>query len=130
VVLSDHTPYVLIGVVLLLQGFGIGLSITPTATAAFGSLRPDQVSDASPQTQILMRVGGSIGTALLVVVLQHHLVTAGDSASAQGHAFAVTFAWLAGLTAIAFLASTVLAAVEARHPRPDLVSAALGDGAR
>ncbi len=39
-------------------------------TAAFASLRPDQLSDATPQLNVLQRVGGAIGTAVLAVVLQ------------------------------------------------------------
>ena len=115
VLLSDHTPYALIGAVLFVQGFGIGLSMMPTTTAAFASLRQDQVSDASPQQQILMRIGGSLGTALLIVVLQHHLVQAGDSVARQADAFAVTSALLVGITAVAWLAVVRLLRVERRQ---------------
>ncbi len=39
-------------------------------TVAFASLRTDQLSDATPQMNVLQRVGGAIGTAVLAVVLQ------------------------------------------------------------
>ena len=51
-------------------GVGIGLSFMPAMTAAFASLRTDQLSDATPQMNVLQRVGGAIGTAVLAVVLQ------------------------------------------------------------
>ena len=55
---------------LLLRGVGIGFSFMPAMTAAFASLRPEQLSDATPQLNVLQRVGGAIGTAVLAVVLQ------------------------------------------------------------
>ena len=42
----------------------------PSMTAAYAVLRPDQINDATPQMNVLQRVGGSIGTAVLAVVLQ------------------------------------------------------------
>ena len=45
-------------------------------TAAYALLRPEQVTHATPQLTTLQRVGGSMGTAMLTVVLQHHLTTA------------------------------------------------------
>ena len=59
-----------ISLLLLLRGVGIGLSFIPTTTVAFASLRTDQLSDATPQMNVLQRVGGAIGTAVLAVVLQ------------------------------------------------------------
>ena len=55
---------------LLVRGVGIGFSFMPAMTAAFASMRPDQLSDATPQMNVLQRVGGAIGTAVLAVVLQ------------------------------------------------------------
>ena len=56
--------------VLLVRGVGIGFSFMPAMTAAFASLRPEQLSDATPQLNVLQRIGGAIGTAVLAVVLQ------------------------------------------------------------
>ena len=42
----------------------------PAMSAAFASLRPEQLSDATPQLNVLQRIGGAIGTAVLAVVLQ------------------------------------------------------------
>jgi glycerol uptake facilitator-like aquaporin len=54
----------------------------PAMTVAYASLRRDQISDATPQMNVLQRVGGAIGTAVLAVVLQR----AGAAAVATGHA--------------------------------------------
>ena len=55
---------------LLVRGVGIGFSFMPAMTTAFATLRPDQLSDATPQMNVLQRIGGAIGTAVLAVVLQ------------------------------------------------------------
>ena len=58
----------LISAAMIVRGFGIGMSMMPSMTAAYAVLRPDQINDATPQLTVLQRVGGSIGTAILTVV--------------------------------------------------------------
>ena len=41
-----------------LRGVGIGFAFMPAMTAAFASLRPEQLSDATPQLNVLQRIGG------------------------------------------------------------------------
>jgi EmrB/QacA subfamily drug resistance transporter len=79
---SVHSSILLISLVLLVRGSSIGLSFMPAMTVAYASLRRDQISDATPQMNVLQRVGGAIGTAILAVVLQR----AGAAAIATGHA--------------------------------------------
>jgi EmrB/QacA subfamily drug resistance transporter len=64
------TSVVAISLVLVVRGVSIGLCFMPAMTAAFASMRPEQLSDATPQINVLMRLGGAIGTAVLAVVLQ------------------------------------------------------------
>ena len=42
---------------LLLRGVGIGLAFVPAMSAAFAALRPDQLSDATPQLNVVQRIG-------------------------------------------------------------------------
>jgi MFS family permease len=112
--LRGDTSYVAITVVLLLQGFGIGVALMPAVTAAYRALRPDQINDASPQTNIVQRVGSSIGTAVLIGVLQHGLSDAGRSVNGQVRAFDSTFVWLAAITGVAFAAALLLVFLERR----------------
>jgi EmrB/QacA subfamily drug resistance transporter len=116
VLIGADTPYVVICAFMSLQGFGMGLTFTPVMTAAFRALRSDQVNDASPQLNIIMRVGGSISTAILTVVLQQNLTRAGKSASAQARAFGTTFWWVLGFTAVAVISTFALMAIERRQP--------------
>ncbi len=117
VMLGAHTPYTVTTFAMLFQGFGIGMTFTPATTAAFRALRPEQVNDASPQLNIIMRVGGSIGTAILTVILQHQLLRAGQSVAAQASAFASTFWWVLAITAVAVIPAFSLIVIERRQMR-------------
>jgi EmrB/QacA subfamily drug resistance transporter len=70
VFIGAGTSIVAISLVLVVRGVSIGMSFMPAMTAAFTSMRPDQLSDATPQLNVLMRLGGAIGTAILAVVLE------------------------------------------------------------
>ena len=117
VMLGANTSFVLIAAAMVVRGFGIGMSIMPAMTAAYGVLTPDQVTHATPQLTTLQRVGGSIGTAVLTVVLQSHLETAGTSQAAMASAFGDTFIWVMGITVVALLPTLVLAGIERRGLR-------------
>jgi EmrB/QacA subfamily drug resistance transporter len=115
VMIGAYTSFTMVCVLMTFQGFGLGLTFTPVMTAAFRALHPDQVNDASPQLNIIMRVGGSISTAILTVVLQSNLTRAGRSASAQADAFATTFWWVLGFIAVAVISTIALIAAERRE---------------
>jgi Na+/melibiose symporter-like transporter len=110
VLLGANTAFVLIGAAMVIRGFGIGMSIMPAMTAAYAVLTP-------PQLTTLQRVGGSMGTAILTVVLQGHLETAGASQSAMANAYGTTFIWVMGITAAALLPTLMLARIERRARR-------------
>jgi MFS family permease len=88
--IGGHTSIVWLSVVLFLRGTGIGFGFMPAMTAAFASLERSELSDATPQLNVLQRVGGSVGTAVLAVVLQRSLAgvhTLAGAASGYGTAF-------------------------------------------
>jgi EmrB/QacA subfamily drug resistance transporter len=122
VLLGANTSFVLIAAAMIVRGFGIGMSIMPAMTAAYAVLRPDQVTHATPQLTTLQRVGGSMGTAILTVILQTHLESAGASQAAQAQAFGTTFVWVMGISAAALLPTLLLARIErrARRGTPDV----------
>jgi EmrB/QacA subfamily drug resistance transporter len=97
---TAHTSIVLISAVLVVRGVSIGMSFMPAMTAAFAAMRPEQLSDATPQINVLMRLGGALGTAILAVVLQRAGAGAAHTPSALAGAF--QDAYLAAL-AIALL---------------------------
>ena len=76
VFVTSHTPYALLGALLFVRGMGLGASIQPTTAAAYAVLESSQVPRATAALNTLRQVGGSIGTALLAVVLQHESAAA------------------------------------------------------
>jgi len=89
-------------------------------TAAFATLERHELSHATPQLNVLNRVGGSIGTAILAVVLQRAL-TGAHTASASASAYGTAFWWSAGLTALAIVPCVILTRAEhnaRRRARP------------
>ncbi|HTA15315.1 MAG TPA: MDR family MFS transporter [Solirubrobacteraceae bacterium] len=115
-----NTSILAISLVLAVRGLGIGLSFMPTMTAAFASLRSDELSDATPQMNVLQRVGGAIGTAVLAVVLQRAGAHAHSSAELAS-AFDTAYWWSLGIAALSLIPCVVL--VRAENPRAKLTRA-------
>jgi EmrB/QacA subfamily drug resistance transporter len=65
-----QTPYWLLAAALLVIGLGIGSTIMPCMAAAFQELPPEQTPAATSALNVIQRVSGAVGTALLAVFLQ------------------------------------------------------------
>jgi EmrB/QacA subfamily drug resistance transporter len=112
---GGSTSIAFISVVLLLRGVGIGFSFMPAMTAAFAALRPDQLSDATPQLNVLQRIGGAIGTAVLAVVLQR---ATGHATTKPVGAFQDAYWWSVGICVLSLIPVFVL--MRAENPRARL----------
>jgi EmrB/QacA subfamily drug resistance transporter len=124
-----RTPYALLASVLVVRGIGLGCTMMPTMAAAYACLERAQVPRATATLNALQRVGGSLGTALLAVVLQHEIRTslAGSGGAGGGtlerlpagararvadplaNAFAHTFWWAVGTSLLALVPASLLA---------------------
>jgi EmrB/QacA subfamily drug resistance transporter len=124
VAIGADTSYVLIELAMLVRGIGVGLAVMPAMTAAFGALEPEQVNDASPQLTVLQRVGGSLGTAVIAVVLQHQ-TTPVTSLSAAAAGFGSTYWWVMAVTLVALVPTAMLMRIERRSRRQDAELAAI-----
>jgi EmrB/QacA subfamily drug resistance transporter len=111
------TSIVSISLVLLLRGVGIGFAFMPAMTAAFAALRPDQLSDATPQLNVLQRIGGAIGTAVLAVVLQRASGHAPTLTKLAG-AFGTAYWWSFGIALLSVIPCVVLLRAEKQGARP------------
>ncbi len=114
--IGADTSIVSICATLFFRGIGIGLSFIPVTTVAFASLRTDQLSDATPQMNVLQRVGGAIGTAVLAVVLQRASAGASNPAE-QAAAFGTAYWWALGICAASIV--PVLVMLRAEGPREE-----------
>jgi EmrB/QacA subfamily drug resistance transporter len=109
--IGAHTSILVLSVAMFIRGMGIGFAFMPAMAAAFAALDRSELADATPQLNVLQRVGGSIGTAVLAVVLQLAMTgahTLAGAASAYGTAFWVS----AGMTAVAIIPCIVLMRAE------------------
>lgn len=75
----------------IIRGFGIAMLIAPLTATAMNAVPKNQAGMASSMLNIIQQVGGSIGIAILSVVLQHrttyHLNVIGSGVSASSTAF-------------------------------------------
>src|ERR1700733_3427111 len=106
-----HTSYWLLGAALVVRGAGLGLATIAVMAGAFQGLSREQVPHASSATRILQFVGGSFGAAILVAVILDRYAVAHAAAGAEGlaTAFADTFWWCTGFTALAVIPALLLA---------------------
>jgi MFS family permease len=114
-----------ISAVLVLRGVGIGFAFVPAMSAAFASMRPEQLSDATPQMNMLQRVGGAIGVAVLAVVLQRAETSTGIRTPAHlASAFDTAYWWSLGIAMLALIPCVVLLRAERPRERAPATSAA------
>jgi EmrB/QacA subfamily drug resistance transporter len=113
VLVTNTTPYGLLAVAMVVRGVGVGLAIMPAMTAAFSVLTREQINDATPQLTVLQRVGGSLGTAVIAVILQHNL-TGAHTAAAAATGFGHTYWWVMGATLVALVPTLFLMRIERR----------------
>jgi EmrB/QacA subfamily drug resistance transporter len=71
--LGPTTSYWWLALSLVVRGFGMGWTMMPLMAAAYAKLTHTLVPRATTTLNILMRVGGSFGTALVAVVLQRQV---------------------------------------------------------
>jgi MFS family permease len=119
------TSYLLLPLALLVVGLGIGSTVAPSMAAAYQSLERDETPRATSALNVVQRVAGAIGTAVLAIVLQRAIAadvpnfTGGieglgrlsrqpQTAPQLAHAFGTTF-WIAvGLIAAALTPAFLL----------------------
>lgn len=100
--LSADANLVLVEALQVTRGIGLALSGMPAVSAAFATVRRDQLPDATSQINILSRVGGAVGSAVFVVILT------GALSSGAERAFRLTFGWLTAATVAALIGAAWL----------------------
>jgi len=128
--ITGTTPFREIELTLFIAGLGVGATLMPTMSAALSTLKRDEVARATSGLNVLLRLGGSVGTALAAVLLTSQLSTrlpsSGSEPSAlstarnlspaarslmlQGlaEAFAHTFVWGFVVLVLAMIAASFL----------------------
>ncbi|MEV6768321.1 MDR family MFS transporter [Nocardia sp. NPDC051030] len=107
--LGTDANIVLVQLLLFAAGVATALAGMPLVSAAYAAVRPDQLPDAAAFVNILQRVGGAIGVAVIAVILSRATQSGWSLLSGYHLAFAAT----AALSLTASTASTILR----RHQR-------------
>ena len=109
--IGAHTSIAWLSVWMFIRGIGIGFGFMPAMAAAFASLKRSELASATPQLNVLQRVGGSIGTAVLAVILQRALSDA-HGLSGRAAAYGTAFWASAALSALAIIPCIILLRAE------------------
>jgi EmrB/QacA subfamily drug resistance transporter len=129
---TASTSYVVLSVSLFIRGMGLGMTMMPAMAAAYQVLDRAAVPRATTTLNILNRVGGALGTAILAVTLQSQIqdrlagIAPGGTGSGLGaaqaltasqravvapplaEAFGSTFWWAMALTLVAVIPAVLL----------------------
>ncbi|MEV0639995.1 MDR family MFS transporter [Streptomyces sp. NPDC050619] len=97
---TADTSEVLLTAALLVRGIGLGAAMIALSGAAYVGLAHEEIPGASIITRVAQQIGGSVGIAVLAVILQH---TAADARTpgALADGFDDAFWWSVALTAVA-----------------------------
>jgi EmrB/QacA subfamily drug resistance transporter len=125
--LGPDTSYLWLSLAGVVRGAGIALCMIPAMAAVYRAIPPEKISDGTTQVSVLNRLGGSTGTALFTVALQHALagratITSAATAASTASAYGDAFRWALGAVILAILPAALLAVIESRagqrEPKP------------
>ncbi|UGT42288.1 DHA2 family efflux MFS transporter permease subunit [Nocardia yamanashiensis] len=108
--LPVNANVLLVEVLLLLAGMATGVAAMPLVSAAYASVRREQLPDATAFVNIVQRIGGAVGVAGIAVILSR--ATASGWAPVSGYQLA--FAGITGLSLLAAVLSVLLRNASAR----------------
>jgi EmrB/QacA subfamily drug resistance transporter len=106
-----HTSGVLLGAALLVWGVGVAAVAVPVSAAAYEGLPPTRIPGATSAITTVQTIGASAGAALLTAILQGRLT---HHRGAPAAAFAGTFWWVLGFTALTLVPAALLPLRRAR----------------
>jgi MFS family permease len=100
-----------LAVALVVRGVGLGAASIPLTATAYRFLPTDKTPGAATALVIVQRLGGSLGTAVLALILQWEIDRAAHGVSDGGvltAAYGRTFWWTVGLSLLALLPAVFL----------------------
>ena len=101
---SASTSYWLLAATLVVRGLGFGATMMPAMAAGYRNLPASAAGHASTVLQIFSRVGGTLGAALMAVLLAQQLAAETTPSAAYG----TTFWWATAITAAGVLFALLL----------------------
>jgi EmrB/QacA subfamily drug resistance transporter len=131
--LSATTNFGWLAISLFIRGIGLGVGMMPVFAASYRGLNHAQIPRASTATNIIRQVGGSIGVAVIAVVLQRaithnfgsHQVSLGAMGAGKlpigvvqklASAFGTSFWWSFAIGAVAVVPALFLPGPQVNEP--------------
>ncbi|MEW2524138.1 MDR family MFS transporter [Streptomyces sp. NPDC047071] len=111
--LGHEPPDLVIAAALTVRGVGMAMIGAPVMNIVYSRIEPEHLPRASGALNLLNTVGGSLGTAVLAVVLQNRLSARDADVS---WAFGDTFWWVLGFCLCAAAGATRLPRTHAGKP--------------
>ncbi|MFI9597477.1 MDR family MFS transporter [Nonomuraea sp. NPDC052265] len=102
---TAHTPDLVLAASLLVWGIGIAAVAVPVSAAAYQGLPPTAIPGATSAITTIQTIGASVGATVLAAILQNRTA---HHPGALGAAFADTFWWVLGATALALIPALLL----------------------
>lgn len=117
--IDDTTSQGLLVAAMIGRGIGVGVVTLPSLAAAYRSLAPAAMPRASSAMNIFQRLGGSVGTAAVAIVLQNGLTDGTAAGTPLAESFGTSFWWVFGFTAVTLVPALLLPrAVPTPAPAP------------
>ena len=104
---NSATNKIFLVIALFIRGCGLGGVAIPVMVSIYDGLTKEQVAHGTTATRIFQQIGGSIGTAVLAIILQNHMPTNAD-AQMVGKAFNTVFLWSIGFAVISIIPAVFL----------------------
>ncbi|WP_158226949.1 MDR family MFS transporter [Amycolatopsis vastitatis] len=114
--IGAHTPYWYLCLLMFVRGLGVGGTTVPATTAIYRAIPPAKIGDATVQLNVLQRFGGSLATAVFIVVLQSQLTGAADPVR-QAAGFGTAFWWVVAIAVGCTLPTFLLVSAERKAAR-------------
>ncbi|WP_331766711.1 MDR family MFS transporter [Embleya sp. NBC_00896] len=100
-----HTDDFVLAASLLVWGMGVAAVVVPVSVAAYQGLAPTSIPGATAAITTVQTIGASVGAAVLAAILQDRTTRHPGTPAA---AFADTFWWILGFTALTVIPALVL----------------------
>ena len=105
---GSSMSYPMLSAALFIRGLGMGAATMPAMAGAYASLDDGSIAQAAGVLNVLKRVGGSLGVAIVAVVLEHGQAGGAGEATPAAGAFANTFWLVFAFCALAFIPAAFL----------------------
>jgi len=104
---NSATDKIFLTIALFVRGCGLGGVAIPVMVSIYDGLTKEQVAHGTTATRIFQQIGGSVGTAVLAIILQNHMPVNADT-EMVGKAFNTVFLWSIGFAVISIIPAIFL----------------------